>query len=44
MGSADDLYVRRFHAKEQSPAGFSYRWTRDVSFVSILEHARTSII
>jgi hypothetical protein len=36
VGSADDLYVRRFYAKEQSPAGFTFRWTRDVSYVSIV--------
>ena len=36
VGTADDLYVRRFHAKEQSSGGFSFRWTRDVSYVSIV--------
>jgi hypothetical protein len=36
VGTADDLYVRRFHAKEQHPNGFTFRWTRDVSFVSIV--------
>lgn len=36
VGSADDVYVRRFHAKERRPNGSSYRWTRDVSFVSIV--------
>jgi hypothetical protein len=36
VGATDDLYVRRFYAKEQSPAGFTYRWTRDTSFVSIV--------
>lgn len=33
VGEADDLYVRRFYAKEGSP-GRSIRWTRDVSFIS----------
>lgn len=36
VGVADDLYVRRFHAKETLPNGLTYRWTRDVSYVSIL--------
>jgi hypothetical protein len=36
VGTADDLYVRHFHAKEQIPGRFSFRWTRDVSYVSIL--------
>ena len=36
LGAADDLYVRRFYAKEQNPAGFTFRWTRDLSFVSIV--------
>ena len=36
VGVADALYVRRFHAKEQSSDGFTYRWTRDVSYLSII--------
>jgi hypothetical protein len=35
VGTSDDLYVRRFHAKEQG-AGFSFRWSRDVSYISIV--------
>jgi hypothetical protein len=35
VGTGDDLYVRRFHAKERQPSGLTYRWTRDVSYVSI---------
>jgi hypothetical protein len=34
VGEADDLYVRRFFAKERTSSGVSVRWTRDVSFVS----------
>lgn len=36
VGTADDLYVRRFLAKERHPTGFTFRWTRDESYVSIL--------
>jgi hypothetical protein len=36
VGAADDLYVRRFHAKERPPNGSTFRWTRDVSYVSIV--------
>ena len=36
VGAADDLYVRHFHAKERPPNGFTFRWTRDVSYVSIV--------
>jgi hypothetical protein len=36
VGAADDLYVRHFHAKEQRQGGFTFRWTRDTSFVSII--------
>jgi hypothetical protein len=36
IGAADDLYVRRFYAKEKSPAGFTFRWTRDQSYVSLV--------
>ncbi len=36
VGESDDLYVRRFHAKETFPGGMTFRWTRDVSFVSIV--------
>jgi hypothetical protein len=36
VGRADDLYLRRFHSKEEHPNGFTFRWTRDVSFVSIV--------
>lgn len=44
IGSADDLYVRRFHAKERQPDASTFRWTRDVSYASILgtaPHHRT---
>ena len=34
VGEADDLYVRRFYAKERDSGGHSVRWTRDISFVS----------
>jgi hypothetical protein len=36
IGAADDLYVRHFHAKERGADGFTFRWTRDVSYVSIV--------
>jgi hypothetical protein len=36
VGVADDLYVRRFHAKERRPSGATFRWTRDTSYVSIV--------
>lgn len=36
VGAADDLYVRHFHAKERPPNGSTFRWTRDVSYVSIV--------
>lgn len=36
IGSADDLYVRRFYAKERSSGDFTMRWTRDESFISLL--------
>ena len=36
VGAADDLYVRHFHAKERHPNGFTFRWTREVSYVSIV--------
>jgi hypothetical protein len=36
VGAADDIYVRHFYAKEQGPGGSTFRWTRDVSFVSIV--------
>ena len=37
VGTMDDLFVRRFHAKEEhGSTRTSYRWTRDVSFVSLL--------
>lgn len=36
IGSTDDLYVRRFYAKEQNPGGFTLRWTRDESYLSLL--------
>jgi hypothetical protein len=35
VGMADDLYVRRFNAKERRPSGLTFRWTRDTSFVSL---------
>ncbi len=34
VGVRDDLHVLRFHAKEVSD-GVTYRWSRDVSYVSI---------
>jgi hypothetical protein len=37
VGTMDDLFVRRFHAKEtHGSSGASFRWTRDVSFLSLL--------
>lgn len=37
VGTMDDLFVRRFHAKERHGAsGTTFRWTRDISFVSLL--------
>ncbi|HTK28828.1 MAG TPA: hypothetical protein VL309_04725 [Vicinamibacterales bacterium] len=36
VGSTDDLYVRRFYAKEQTAEGRTFRWTRDISFVSLV--------
>ncbi len=37
IGDRDDLQVVRFHAKEKDPqTGRTYRWTRDVSYVSLL--------
>jgi len=47
VGAMDDLYVRRFHAKEQRADGFTFRWTRDASYVSIVgtdaRHRRLTI-
>jgi hypothetical protein len=36
VGVADDLYVRRFHAKERRPSGTTFRWTQQESFVSVV--------
>jgi hypothetical protein len=36
VGSTDDLYVRRMYAKEQNPAGFTLRWTRNESYISLV--------
>ena len=37
VGTMDDLFVRRFHAKEtHGSSGTTFRWTRDISFVSLL--------
>jgi hypothetical protein len=36
VGLADDVYVRRFHAKEHQADGVTFRWTRDASYVSIV--------
>ena len=36
VGSRDDLYVRRIHAKQVDGHGATYRWTRDRSFVSVI--------
>ena len=37
LGATDDLFVQRFHAKERhGSSGRSFRWTRDVSLVSLL--------
>jgi hypothetical protein len=36
LGTLDDLHVVRFHAKERDPSsGRTYRWTRDVSYVTL---------
>ncbi|MGE0702363.1 MAG: hypothetical protein AB7P22_00355, partial [Vicinamibacterales bacterium] len=36
VGESDDVYVRRFHAKESQPSGLTFRWTTNVSYVSIV--------
>jgi hypothetical protein len=37
IGAMDDLHVVRFHAKERDRSGgLTYRWTRDVSYVSLV--------
>ena len=36
VGERDDLQVVRFHAKERHPHGLTFRWTRDISYVSLL--------
>ncbi len=36
VGVNDDLNVVRFHAKERDQHGTTFRWTRDVSYVSLL--------
>jgi len=36
VGTNDDLYLRRLHAKQRDRNNVSYRWTRDRSYVSIL--------
>jgi hypothetical protein len=43
VGTDDDLYVVRFHAKER-PNNQSYRWTTDSSYVTLVgmtEHSST---
>jgi hypothetical protein len=43
IGDEDDLQVLRFHAKEQDPrSGRTYRWTRDASYLSLLNLAPDS--
>ena len=37
VGAMDDLFLRRFHAKERhGTSGTSFRWTREVSSVTLL--------
>ena len=36
VGKADDLFVRRFFAKEANAHGVTFRWTSNVSFMSVL--------
>ncbi len=36
VGESDDVYVRRFYAKESQPSGLTFRWTTNVSYVSIV--------
>jgi hypothetical protein len=36
VGVEDDLNVVRFHAKERDAHGVTFRWTRDVSYISLL--------
>ena len=36
VGTADDLHVVHFHAKERHQGETTFRWSRDVSYVSIL--------
>jgi hypothetical protein len=40
IGVNDDLYVRRFYAKEMHGNGTTFRWARDESYVSILGTTR----
>lgn len=43
IGDEDDLQVLRFHAKERDPrSGRTYRWTRGVSYLSLLNLAPES--
>ena len=36
VGTIDDLHVVRFHAKERHQNQTTFRWSRDVSYVSLL--------
>jgi hypothetical protein len=36
LGGTDDLMVVRFHAKERHQSGFTFRWSQDTSFISIV--------
>jgi hypothetical protein len=40
IGVNDDLYVRRFYAKEVHGNGTTFRWARDESYVSIMGTTR----
>lgn len=47
VGTMDDLHVVRFHAKERMANGATFRWTRDISYISIVNmrgDARTLLL
>lgn len=44
IGTTDDVYVVRFHAKERHIRGATFRWSRDESYISVLPPARATTI
>jgi hypothetical protein len=44
VGTMDDVYVVRFHAKERHAHGETFRWSRDESYVSLLPPARAASV